>query len=49
VHLDRQISTVTTLMRVARDKNEFEDLFARAFSPQMRLPLVIEVGNGPTN
>jgi hypothetical protein len=42
-HLDRQISTVTTLMRIAEDKGEFEELFERAFPPpQMRLPLVIE-------
>jgi hypothetical protein len=41
-HLDRQISTVTTLMRIARDKQDFEDLFERAFPPtQPRLPLVI--------
>jgi hypothetical protein len=44
VHLDRQISTVTTLMRIARDKRDFEDLFERAFPPlQARLPLVIDV------
>lgn len=43
VHLDRQVSTVTTLMRIARDKKDFEDLFDRAFSEQPRLPLVIEV------
>ena len=43
-HLDRQISTVTTLMRIARNLQEFEDLFERAFPPpQMRLPLVIDV------
>ncbi len=43
-HLDRQISTVTTLMRIARDREEFEDLFERAFPPpQPKLPLVIEV------
>ena len=43
-HLDKQITTVTTLMRIARDKNEFEDMFERAFPPaQPRLPLVIEV------
>ncbi|MGH4001773.1 MAG: P63C domain-containing protein [Pseudonocardiaceae bacterium] len=43
-HLDRQISTVTTLMRIARDRQEFEDLFERAFPPpQTKLPLVIEV------
>ena len=45
-HLDRQISTVTTLMRIARDRREFEDLFERAFPPpQGRLPLVIEVAD----
>lgn len=43
-HLDRQISTVTTLMRIARDRQEFEDLFERAFPPpQAKLPLVIDV------
>jgi hypothetical protein len=42
-HLDRQISTVTTLMRIADDKAQFEELFARAFPPpQQRLPLVID-------
>ena len=43
-HLDRQISTVTTLMRIARGRQEFEDLFERAFPPpQAKLPLVIDV------
>jgi hypothetical protein len=43
-HLDKQISTVTTLMRISANKVEFEDLFERAFPPlQPRLPLVIEV------
>jgi hypothetical protein len=43
-HLDKQISTVTTLMRISGDKNEFEDLFERAYPPpQARLPLVVEV------
>jgi hypothetical protein len=42
-HLNQQISTVTTLMRISRSKEEFEDLFERAFPPpQPRLPLVIE-------
>ncbi len=42
-HLNQQISTVTTLLRVARNKQDFEDLFERAFPPaQARLPLVIE-------
>jgi hypothetical protein len=43
-HLDRQISTVTTLMRISSDKAEFETLFERPFPPvQPRLPLVINV------
>lgn len=42
-HLDRQISTVTTLMRIADDRASFERLFERAFPPiQMRLPLDVE-------
>ncbi|HTW43133.1 MAG TPA: P63C domain-containing protein [Solirubrobacteraceae bacterium] len=42
--LDKQISTVTTLMRISRNKTEFEDLFERAFPPiEPRLPLVIDV------
>jgi hypothetical protein len=42
-HLDRQISHVMLLMRIARTKAEFDDLFERAFpSPQLRLPLVLE-------
>lgn len=43
VQLDKQISTVTTLMRIAESKNEFEDLFDRAFADQQKLPLVVEV------
>jgi hypothetical protein len=43
-HLDRQISTVTTLMRIARSRPEFESLFERAFPPpQTRLPLVVDI------
>lgn len=43
-HLDKQIATVTTLMRIARNQQEFEDLFERAFPPiEPRLPLVIPV------
>lgn len=51
VHLDRQITTVMTLMRIAQDRTEFEALFDRAFPPaQTRLPLVVEVSDedGPT-
>jgi hypothetical protein len=41
--LDRQIATVTTLMRIAYSQAEFEQLFERAFPPpQARLPLQIE-------
>lgn len=47
-HLDRQISTVTTLMRISNNKTEFKDLFERAFPPpQQRLPLVIDVSEVP--
>lgn len=42
--LDRQISTVTTLMRISDNKAEFEELFEKAYPPlQQKLPLVIEV------
>jgi len=42
-HLDRQIATVATLMRISGSRAEFEDLFERAFPPpQGRLPLVVE-------
>ncbi|MGB0093502.1 MAG: P63C domain-containing protein [Solirubrobacteraceae bacterium] len=45
-HLDKQISTVTTLMRISKNSTEFEDLFERAFPPaQPRLPLVVEVSD----
>jgi hypothetical protein len=43
-HLDKQISTVTTLMRISDDKAEFEDLFERAFPPVApRLPLRVPI------
>lgn len=43
-HLDKQITVVTTLMRVANNREEFEELFDRAFpKPQPKLPLVIIV------
>jgi hypothetical protein len=45
-HLDRQIATVTTLMRISEDKKQFEELFEKAFPPaQDRIPLVIELTN----
>lgn len=47
-HLDKQISTVTTLMRVATTKQEFEDLFERAFPPpEPRLPLILPIEDRP--
>lgn len=43
-HLDRQIATTTTLMRISNSKAEFMALFERAFPPaQPRLPLIIDV------
>jgi hypothetical protein len=46
-HLDRQISTVTTLMRISDNKHQFETLFERAFPPiAPRLPLIIEEVDG---
>jgi hypothetical protein len=48
VHLDRQITVVTTLMRIAVDKTHFSDLFERAFpGPQPRLPLVVPLPEPP--
>jgi hypothetical protein len=45
-HLDKQIDAVITLMKVSRSRAEFEDLFDRRFpGPQMKLPLVIDVGD----
>lgn len=42
-HLDRQISTVTTLMRISENKHQFETLFERAFPPiAPRLPLPLD-------
>jgi P63C domain-containing protein len=33
-HLDQQITIVTTLLRIARNQAEFQDLFNRAFAPK---------------
>lgn len=42
-HLDRQISTVTTLMRISQNKQQFETLFERAFPPaEPRLPFSLD-------
>ncbi|HUU84612.1 MAG TPA: P63C domain-containing protein [Phycisphaerae bacterium] len=45
-HLDRQITAVLTIMRVSDDKEQFEELFEKAFPvpfQQLRLPLVVNV------
>lgn len=45
VHLDRQITAVTMLLKVSEDKEEFDDNFKKAFAKeyQGRLPLVVDV------
>lgn len=44
-HLDKQIATVATLMRISKDRAEFEILFERAFPPpQARLPYIVDAG-----
>jgi P63C domain len=43
-HLDRQITSIITLMRISRNRAEFEEVFERTFPPaQPKLPLVIDV------
>ncbi|HXJ93619.1 MAG TPA: P63C domain-containing protein [Terriglobia bacterium] len=43
VHLDRQITAVTTIMKVSDDRKDFEENFEKAFGKhyQGRLPLVV--------
>lgn len=46
VHLDKQITVVTTIMKISDDREDFERNFAKAFpkqGDQIRLPLVVEV------
>ncbi|MBW3599112.1 MAG: P63C domain-containing protein [Planctomycetes bacterium] len=47
VHLDKQIISTMTIMRISDSKSEFDDLFAKASKKeyQRRLPLVVEVGD----
>lgn len=49
--LDKQVSSVTTLMRAAADRAQFEELFGRAYEgpAQLRLPLVITVPDETTS
>lgn len=51
-HLDRQIMTITTLLRISDTKEELERNIAKAFGKpvpavQERLPLVVDVQGGP--
>lgn len=53
-HLDRQIMTVITLMRISENKDELERHFAKAFGKpvpmiQQRLPLFIDVSDKENN
>ena len=45
VHLDRQITAVTTILKVSDDRKDFEENFKKAFGKpyQPRLPLVVDV------
>jgi hypothetical protein len=45
VHLDRQITATTTIMKVSDDRRDFENKFNRAFGKhyQGKLPLVVSV------
>jgi hypothetical protein len=44
IHLDRQITATTTIMKVSDDRRDFEENFAKAFAKiyQHRLPLVVD-------
>jgi hypothetical protein len=45
-HLDKQITAVTTIMRIADDKDQFKAMFRKAYPPKQlseRKPLVIDV------
>lgn len=46
IHLDRQITAVTTILKVSDDRKDFENNFAKAFAKtyQHQLPLVVNVG-----
>ena len=43
-HLDKQINSVITIIKISRNRQEFEEFFERAFPPaEPKLPLVIDV------
>jgi hypothetical protein len=48
IHLDRQITTVTTLMQVSDNKAGFAENYAKVFATfyQQKLPLVLDVESG---
>jgi len=41
-YLDQQINIVTTLLKIARNKAEFENLFNRAFAPKEPVVVVVD-------
>jgi hypothetical protein len=47
IHLDRQITATTTIMKVSDDRKDFEENFAKAFAKtyQHRLPIVVNVAS----
>jgi hypothetical protein len=45
-HLDKQVTAVTTIMRISDDKHQYKTLFSKAYPPkelEERKPLVIDV------
>jgi len=46
IHLDRQITAVTTLMQVSRSIDEFKDLFDRRFAKVPPKVLRVQIGSG---
>jgi hypothetical protein len=49
IHLDRQITATTTIMKVSDDRRDFEENFAKAFAKtyQHRLALVVDADGKP--
>lgn len=41
-HLDKLVASVTTLMRISRNKRKFMEVYNQAFKPQQQLPLDLE-------
>lgn len=45
-HLDRQITAVTTILKISDDKGDFEDNFAKAFAKHYQHKLPLRLGPG---